>query len=444
MKNKLFYLFGAAFLLCSISIFTACSEEKDEPVVEIPDDGGDNGDDGDALDLNGEYGNNTLKMTYNGEELAGKKVIFTADENLGEATLRLSGTEKNLTDMLAGIMGEVKFMTNSPIPGEKVINLENVILTANADGTIYSFESKDENDSRETFYKGTVKEGEMNIEITNKLKNSSLAGTWELGPLKFSLLENVAANSASPLWIDWDSENNINAGTIANVGFNMDPTSLFTWVFSVGDDTFLGMMGIQDVDVKIQQWIKNLLQSITVQPNGCMYATYSYSGDLKNPAWSSEMSRNIIRYYHGEKSDRVYIEVNTDFILSTLGSLLSTNTRADNQTFETLAKALIETLRPAIENGVPCTYEIADNKLKVNLDGEFTRDVLIKVVDILNEPNINALIMNLIENDETLKTYKPNITTLLQTLPDALRYRDNKETPCEYVKIGLQLVKATE
>ena len=225
----------------------------------------------------------------------------------------------------------------------------------------------------------------------------------------------------------------------------MDPASLFTWIFSVGDDNFLAGMGITGIDVKIQQWIKNLLQSVTVQPNGCMYATYSYSGDLSTPSWSSEMSHNIIRYYHGEERNQVYIEANIDFILSALGGVLTRTRANDDQTFEALSKALIETLRPAIENGFPCTYEITDNKMKINLDGKFTRNILIKLVDILNEPNINALVLGLIENDEALKAYKSNVETILQTLPVALKYKnDNKTEPCEFVKVGFQLVKTTE
>ena len=124
--------------------------------------------------------------------------------------------------MLGGIIGEIKFTTNSPIPGEKEIKLENVVLTANADGTVYSFEGKDETSNRTMTYKGTVKKGEMSIDVTNELKNKSLVGTWELGPLKFGILAEAPANISSPLWIDWDSQNNINAGTISGIGFNMD------------------------------------------------------------------------------------------------------------------------------------------------------------------------------------------------------------------------------
>lgn len=451
MKNKLFYLFGAAFLLCSISTFTACSDDNDEPIVEVPGDDDGKGDDGkdddgkdDVINLNGSYDDKTLKMTYNGEELTGKRVTFTADEKLEKATILLSGVEKDLTDMLGGLIGELKFTTNSPIPGEKEIKLEDVTLTANADGT-YSFEGKDENSNRTMLYKGTVKKDEMSIEITNTLANQELAGTWNLGPLRYSMLEEMSAPTSSPLWINWDTENNINAGVIEGIPFDMNPNSLFSWIFYIGDDAFLQMMGISGVDVRIQQWIKNLLQSVTVQPNGCMFATYSYSGDLNNPAWSSEMGHNIIRYYHGEEPNQVYIEANADFILSAIGGLL-TRTRADNeQDLAVILKPLIDALKPAIEKGFPCTYEITGDIMRINLDGKFTQSVLIELVNVINTPMIYDMVMGLIDGDPSLQTYKPNIVTALQTLPNALKYKDSSlTTPCEYVKVGFELVKTAE
>lgn len=435
MRNKLFYLFGAAFLLCSISTFTACSDDENEPVVEVPGD--------DVIDLNGSYDDKTLKMTYNGEELTGKRVTFTADEKLEKATILLSGVEKDLTDMLGGLIGELKFTTNSPIPGEKEISLKDVALTANADGT-YSFEGKDENSNRTMLYKGTVKKDEMSIEITNTLANQELADTWNLGPLRYSILEEITAPISSPLWINWDTENNIDAGVIEGISFDMNPNSLFSWIFYIGDDIFLQMMGISGVDVRIQKWIKNLLQSVTVQPNGCMFATYSYSGDLNNPAWSSEMGHNIIRYYYGEEPNKVYIEANADFILSAIGGLL-TRTRADNEDLAVIVKPLIDALKPAIEKGFPCTYEITGDKMKINLDGKFTQSVLIELVNIINTPVIYDMIMGLIDGDPSLQAYKTNIETALQTLPNALKYKDKSlTTPCEYVKVGFELVKTAE
>lgn len=448
MKNKLFILLAAAFLLATpTSIFTSCSD-GDDAVVDNPGGGsGNEGGQGDALDLNGTYDANTLKMSYNGEELTGKRVAFTADDKLEKATIVLSGVENNIGDMLSGLLGEIKLTTNSPIPGEKEITLENVELTPNADGTAYLFEGEDRNATRTMTYKGTVKEGEMNIVITNALANQSLAGTWEMGPLKYSIVEGIMAPLASPLWIDWDTDLDIDAGSIEGVEFNMPPASLFSWVFSLGDSRFLPAFGIQgvNIDLKIQEWFKNLLQSVTAESNGCMFATYSYSGDLANPAWSSEMSHNIIRYYYGEEG-AIYVEANADFILNAISGLIAGGlTRADEQTIAEIVKPLVDALKPALENGFKCQYAVTGDKMKINLDGKFTQTVLKEVVTILNNPTIYPLIMDAIENDATLATYKVNIEKLLASLPDALAYKDRSHTQeCQYVKIGLQLVKGAE
>lgn len=427
-------------MLCSISTFTACSDGDEDPIVEIPDGDKDDGKD-DIAGLNGKYEDKTLKMIYNGEELTGKRVNFTADEKLEKATIVLSGVEKDITDMLGGIIS-VKFTTNSPVPGEKEIKLENVALSASTDGSTYSFEGKDENSNRTMLYKGTVKNGEMSIDITNSLVKQELAGTWNLAPIQNML----GCTEASPLWLDWDSKVKIDPGTIPNgdstiSGLDNDPNGLFSLLFFVGEDMFAQMYGFE---LKIQQTIAHLLQSVTVQPNGCMYATYSYSNDLNNPAWSNEMSRNIIRYYYGDKPGQIYIEANADFILNAIGGLL-TRTRAEDQDLAQLAKPLIEALRPALEEGFPCTYDVNGDKIKISLDGEFTLKVLKELVTLINDPNINTLIMYLIEQDETLAPYADNVKLLLSTLPNALMYKDDSHTePCEYVKVGFQLVKASE
>ena len=441
MKNKLFYFFGAAFLLCSVSMFTSCSSD-DDPVVDPPIDNPGGGDDESyQWEVSGEYfeGNkNALKMSYNGEELKGKKVTITTDKEKKTASIVLKGIE---TDFLI-----FKLTPSSPIPGEKEIKLEKVELTHGENGT-FLFEGEDKTATRTMTYKGTIKEGEISIDIKNTLDNQELAGTWNLAPI-----DNMqGCNNNSPLWIDWDSYVEIDPGEIPNgdkviTGLNQSPNSLFTLLFFVGEDMFADMYGFE---LKIEQTIKNILQSVTAQPNGSMFATYSYSGDLTKPEWSSEMSHNIIHYYYGEEPGQIYVEVNSDFILSAIGGLL-TRTRADEQDIIESIKPLIEVLKPALEKGFPCKYEFKNNKLKINLDGEFTLKVLKELTTLLNTPSINELIMSFITGDETLAPYATNVETLLKSLPNALTYKGSEGNPndlsgeCTFVKVGLQLVKAAE
>lgn len=438
MKNKLFYLFGATLLLCSVSMFTACSSDDngpiDEPIPPV-----------EPWELSGEYlgeTQNVLKMTYNGYELTGKKVTIKADENNKTASIELEGTEKDLGSMLNNLV-TLKITTNSPIPGEKKITLKNVALSSSDRGASYSFEGEDANSTRTMTYKGIIKKGELSIDITNNLAKQELAGTWNLGPVKNN--SDVDCRTASPLWIDWDTNVKVNLGAVdAGLGFpielNYSPNEILTMVMC-----WIGPA----INLDIETMVANQLKDITAQPSGSMFATYAWDSDTNNSdRWSSEMNHNIMRYYYGETSEKVYIEADIDFVLKALGGLM--NTRATEQeNLQVLIDHLIDILKPVLEKGFPCTYLIEEDNLKLTLDGVFVRDALKAIVKILNDPAINPLIMSLIENDETLAPYKENIKLLLETMPDALTYHDGETEQdftgeCTYVNIGLYLAKAAK
>lgn len=452
MKNKLFYLIGVTLFFCFISTFTSCSDDGDEPIIDLPTTPTDEPEE--KLKLDGSYSETNekyvLKMTYNGEAINGKLVNFTADEKLENATVVLEGVEKDLGAMLSNLL-ELKVQTNSPIPGEKKVTLENVKLTPNKEGTAYSFEGSNTTPARIIAYKGTVKEGELSIDITNVLARQELAGTWEIAdiPLSSGVPNNVDnSNLLYPLWVDWDSSMSIDAGVIMDFPLKAPVGVLLPMVAFVGPSLGIDFEGA----------IKKMLYNITAQKNGCMYAKYSYSGDINNPLWSEEMSRNIIRYYYGDEPNQIFIEANVDFIMNALSGLISGGkTRGDEDpTLDVLLQQLGEVLKPALENGFLCNYKLEGEKMSINIDGKFTLNLLKTIVAILNDPTINELIMNMINNDESLKVYAPNIASLIRTLPAALTYKGNPFDPndqsswdkpigrCEYVKIGLQLVKSAD
>lgn len=202
--------------------------------------------------------------------------------------------------------------------------------------------------------------------------------------------------------------------------------------------------------IDVQEMIADLLQSITAMPNGSIYATYAWDSDKTNPdRWSSNMNRNIVRYYFDEeKADRLYLDINGQFLVNTIKSLVqpSSNTRGAAEDLKALGTELIDFLKPALENGIPCTYKMNGNKLDINIDGEFLLGALKLIAKVGNNEAALGFLMPLLQSEPSIAAYAPNIEIFLKRLPDLLTYKDEtsggtKSGECKYVKIGLHLEK---
>lgn len=454
MKNKLVYLMGAAALLFYTSTFTSCINGVDDEYLDqkfTEGTGGNGGEEpGEELpDLNGDYcvgGDFELSMTYNGEELSGKKVTVAADENNETAVITLAGTEQDLTEMLGGLM-DFKFTSLSPIPGVEEISFNNVTLYKSSDNA-YFFKGDEITPTCTIIYQGEIKEGKMDIDIKHELVNQTLAGTWALAPLKDS------GNSPlySPLWFECDSNVKVNLGKL-NVGIPLSINQPIQGIISLltGSMSGLVMNGILGTNIKIEQLVLNMLQSITTEKNGCMFATYSYSEDVTTPQWSSEMSHNILRYYYGEEEGRIFLEANADFLIGAIGGLLEgmgtsevAITRADPEVTKEIGRELIAMLTPVLRDGIPCDYELNGDELKVNIEGETLRKLLLKVLELVNDEYAKPFVKEFIEG--SLGDFAPNIILLLQNAPAGLTYHDGDATngytgECGPAKLGLKFVR---
>lgn len=468
MKNKLFYLIGVACLLGYTGTFTSCINGVDDEYLEqkITNEGGSDNNGEELPDLNGDYsteGDFELTLTCNGQPLEGKKVVLALDETNESATITLAAAETDLESLIGQIPGGVggligglglKYTGCSPVPGEKEISITNVPLFRN--GTNYKFEGSYIQPTYSLAYKGKIEDEKMTIDLSYELTNQKLVGTWNLGPVKTDgMMGGINCKTSSPLWMDWDSNVIIDPGHIEGVSsLNQSPNSLLTWLIVMLGDPNMHDWGMVPIYAPVQQWIANLLKSVTAQPNGGMYAIYSYSGDINNPQWSSPegMPHDAIRYYYDQEKpdEKMYIELNSGMIVNLIKSLIKpvarNTTRAEidyGQTKE-IGKQLIKLLVPVLENGIPCEYELKDNELIINIEGVVLRDILAKLVELANDPAARSFIDEFLDS-LNLGTYKENITTLMPTLQNALKYKDYENGTgtgeCGYVKVGFRLVK---
>jgi hypothetical protein len=457
MKTKLFYLVGVVFLLWSTGTFTSCVNGVDDEYLELINSGNGGRGPGDSiterLNLNGNYeqgGDLELKMTYNGEELSGKRVNVAADERNETATITLSGVDKDLSEMVGGFL-EFKFETFSPVPGIKEIVLPNVALYNNK-GIDYRFTGELIEPTYTLNYEGTIKAGKMEISINHQLVNQKLAGTWDLAPK--SVAHGNSTWLYSPLWLDWDSRVQVNLGKVSIVNIKGEMNGIFS-ILTGAISSFI-MYPIIGERINTMDLIRNMLKGITVQPNGCIFATYSYSGDVQHPAWSSEMPRNAIRYYYDpEKPDsRLYMEVNPNIIVDLINGLMNPaiKTRAaDPEVTKELGRQLIALLTPVLQKGIPCDYVLDGSNLTVNIDGVVLRDILRKLVELANDEVVRPVVEEFINNN--LGDVAPAIMNLIRLAPYTLKYHDattydpvtniplDATGECAYVKLGLKFVK---
>lgn len=457
MKKRLFYLIGTAFLMCATGTFTSCVNGVDDEYLEQQNNGSTNGkdDDDETPDINGDYyqgGDFELKMTYNGEELLGKKVTVLADEDLASASFTLAGTEKDLSALNNLLVGMNAIITTySPVPGEKEILVKNVKLYRS--GKDFIFEGGDPQPTRLLTFKGTIKDDVMTIDITHKFirEENDLLGAWKLGASKeipntwagqLTLINNndYDPKRSSPLFLDWGSTVHVNMGDVvtgldtpATIGVNRPMNGIFNLLMAE-------LVSSQFVKPTIEQAICKLIQYIATEETGGMYASYSYTG-VEDPKYSTNMSHNIMRYYF-DADNKLRIEANADYLLTALGGLLgggSTKgiTRAQPDNSKVIGKELVDKLRPALEQGFPCEYTIEGDNMTINIDGAYLLDVMRIIAKLVNDEFSKEFIYAELGKMEGIGLYLPNIKLLLQNLPDALG------DDCKYIKLGFRMVRTT-
>ncbi|CDA86238.1 putative uncharacterized protein [Bacteroides sp. CAG:754] len=452
MKNKLSYLISVACFLSYTSTFTSCVNGVDDEYLEQKiTEGTGSEEEGEELpDLNGEYsmqGDFDLKMICNGDELEGQKVVMAVDENNETATITFSALETDLESVIGLIPGAnliqgmgLKYTGSCVIPGEKELTFTNVPLYKN--GSSYIFKGSLIEPTYTMKFEGKMADEKMSMEVNYELTNQTLAGTWMLQKPNLEL----PSPSMTPLWFDWDTDIQIRFGEINMPGLGNMSIDTYTPNELQGLLYLAKMIGVFDA----QQMIADLLQSITAMPNGSLYATYAWDNDISNPdRWSSNMSRNIVRYYYDEeKADRLYLDINGQFLVNTIKSLVqpSPGTRGAAEDLKALGTELIEFLKPALEKGIPCTYKLDGNKMSINIDGEFLLGALRLIAKVGNNEAALGFLMPLIQSEPSIAAYAPNIKIFLKRLPDLLTYKTEKgngtfEGECKYVKIGLHLEK---
>lgn len=323
-KNLFYYLFA---VICSVALFTSCSDDDDDKVVSPV---------GETTftDANG------LALTYSGVSMLGKKVTFTPNAaDATKATLTLSG----LMDLSSIFRSNDTPAVNSPgvIPGETTttLNVENMII----DGDKVVFEGTEENNGRSIKYSGEATSENMNLALEVTMPSNVLSGTsWDLAPTG-TMFE---GDPMAPIHVKWDADE--------------FPFNEGTWDINSAISLIVSMTQIEGKS--IPQLLSGVLNKVTFLPDGNIQAEYKNS--LTDTEWrTSEL--NIATYT--VSNNRIYLFLNLSQIMASANRDINSNE---------ILGSLIPVVLPMLSNGVPLAYVKEEGKMSVYLDTETLLPVL--------------------------------------------------------------------
>lgn len=396
-KNLFYYLFA---VICSVALFTSCSDDDDEKMVNpVP-----------QTTFTGENG---LQLTYNGAPMPGKKVTFTPDAtNAQKATLRLEGEFD-----LNGILGKAKSaaaredvsMPTAPgvLPGSPVVTLP-VDLTINGDQC--SFAGTSETDYCTFSYKGEVSAGAMELDLSEvKLKNAKLAGmTWKLEPY-----DETNPNETDPIYLVWEAEKKVLGfmpiESVLKIALCMD-------LIAAGADN----------KISATDMLGTVLQDVTFMEDGNIVATYK---DAANGGTEWTKSPVNLAQYVVENDNQMKVFLNPAAIIAAV------NNAGRAVDVQAVIQQAIQMLYPMLVNGVPVAFGQTDDALSVYLNTELLLPLLkTLVVPLLSDEEVVAMLVELMKKDPDFGEMAGLAKPTLKAFPEIIESTTK-------VEIGLNFVK---
>lgn len=396
-KNLFYYLFA---VICSVTLFTSCSDDDDEKMVNpVP-----------QTTFTGENG---LQLTYNGAPMPGKKVTFTPDAtNAQKATLRLEGEFD-----LNGILGKAKSaaaredvsMPTAPgvLPGSPVVTLP-VDLTINGDKC--SFAGTSETDYCTFSYKGEVSAGAMELALSEvKLKNAKLAGmTWKLKPY-----DKEDPNETDPIYLVWEAEKKVFDFLPIESALKL---ALRMELIAAGADH----------KVSATEMLGTVLQDVTFMEDGNIVATYK---DAANGGTEWTKSPVNLAQYVVENDNQIKVFLNPAAIIAAV------NNAGRAVDIQTVIQQAIQMLYPMLVNGVPVAFEQTEDALSVYLNTELLLPLLkTLVVPLLSDEEVVAMLVELMKKDPDFSEMADLAEPMLKAFPEIIESTTK-------VEIGLNFVK---
>lgn len=356
MKKNLLYLFT---VLCTLSFFTACSDDDDEK-------------DPNVLDVNAAYSGEKLDLKYSDSSLLGKEISFETKDGK-TATITMKGLF-NISDIMPKSTA-TPAMAPGVIPGEVTTTLSNVALTLS--GEKYTFEGEYTGAAGvKATYSGEVQKEKLTMSVKATMPTNDLLGTWALAPIVPGESAG-SANKSQPINFVWQSDAILDLSAVGL--FPMPVSSVATLL----------------AGAFISPAVEGALQSITYKEDGNIVASYKKAGASD---WATSPI-NLAQYYIA--NGKMYVQLNITQIMDLVAS-----SKAENS-----GNALTG-IMTYLSAGVPLSYTVTDGTAQITAE----KELLLPLLSLLSDETIGGMIINLIPKDQ-----QPLVQGLMAQLPEILK-----------------------
>lgn len=411
------YLPLSLCLLAGTMLLPACSD--DEPSIS-------------PLPEKTYTGNAALKLEYNDAPMSGKSVTYTQSGNT--ANLVMNSTV-SLEELSAALKGLPAIAGPGVLPGTPLLTLP---VNLHADGDKYEFEGSGETDYVTYRYSGDVNADVLDFEFEDVLlKNQRLANTvWVPAPTEKET-EGIGYKSL-PLHIVWEC-------SLPPILEGFDGTI---------QDALILMATLPIIPVynntaymSLVQAIGSALKTVAFRPDGNAVVTYLQTNNgsaqfAQAPICMIQylpLTDNILKLYINPTDLMGQILINSsshpDLPANPFGKSSRKMARADagslatgdNTVTEGSTPSLqdmmqiISKLAPMLSEGIPMQYDLTQTSLQLYLNTETLLPLLQGViVPLLEDPIIQASIIEKISANPSLSGYLPVIKALVAAFPQLL------------------------
>lgn len=348
-KHFLFCLFAAMTLG---GVVTSCSSDDDEPIV-CP------------IETTTFNSTNGLELTYSGETLLGKQVVFTPDATDGtKATLTLSGVTFSVEGMPIPLPG------TGVIPGEgtTVLNVEN--MTINGDAV--SFEGKSESNGNVITYKGSANKSGLKLDLNVTLAANNFTGKT------IKLLPYDSKAKTSPITMDWVAD-----ATFPFLGTQYDLHSLLTMVQIMELVEIKSEAGSKKVTLGAA--LNMVLNQVSFLADGNIQAQYK---DAPTDAEWKTSPLNFASYVMGADG-KLRVFINAEQIMAFEQS-------ASRAGFADVIPSLLEAASKLMIEGIPVSFKEENNVMQFYLDEQTLLPIVNLLKPLLQDKETVATIVKLL------------------------------------------------